>query len=452
VHTPGPVVEISPAAPLRLALDRAAIIGLLVLVLTIDGVDMQILGVTVSAMAAEWQSPLTAFGAAMSAGHMGAAIGATLGGVLADRIGRRLTILMGVAWFGAFTIATLLTHTPEQVAFVRLGAGLGLGGCLPPALALTSEIFPERIRPLAVSLCIVASPFGIAISGLSAGLLIPAYGWQGMYLVFGLLPFVALLVLLFFLPESPAFLARIPRRRAEYIALTQRLEIDRALTEQAASRVKAPLSALLVDKKWVILSLFVVFFCVYLAMSMVLSWMPALLMRGGFTQVAAGGALSAFSFVGMAGILLAGLLMGAFGIRLVSLAYIFGAAAAVAVQVVFLQGSPDAIADPVAHTSLLVVIGGMGFALNGAMTCLFAYASSTLAPAIRATGIGLAATCGRIGAITGAFIGAWVMETFGFAAFFGIVATMLALAFSLLATSGVGGDAPPATAAERPLH
>lgn len=420
--------------PLRLAGAHILIMALVVLLLTVDGVDMQILGVTVSAIAEDWGLPLSAFGVAMAAGHLGAAIGASVGGLLADQVGRRPTILLGVMWFGVFTLSILLTQTPEQVAAVRLVAGIGLGGCLPPALALISEALPARLRPLGVSLAILSNPLGIAISGYCSATMLPSQGWQSMYLLFGLLPFAVVILLFLLLPESPAFLARLPREKARQRMVSP--QVDSASADQP----KAGLGALFRDGRWITtLSIFAAFFCAYISMSMVLSWLPSLLTRGGFSQLVAGTALSAFSLAGMAGIVLAGVLMASLGTRNVALSYIIGAAAVVAALAVGLPTSPTGMQGQFAYFRFYTIIGAAGFALNGTMTCLFAHASATFASTVRATGIGFAATCGRVGAILGAFAGVRVLELLEQSAFFGVVAGALAASFLLLL---VGGNLP----------
>ncbi len=100
---------------------------------------MQILGVTVFALADDWQLPITAFSTAMAAGHAGSAVGAAVGGMPGDRFGRKPVAVAGTFLFGALTVATVIAATPAAVVALRFAAGLGLGGCLPPALALLTE-------------------------------------------------------------------------------------------------------------------------------------------------------------------------------------------------------------------------------------------------------------------------------------------------------------------------
>ncbi|MBL8550236.1 MAG: MFS transporter [Hyphomonadaceae bacterium] len=402
------------------------------LLLTVDGVDVQMLGVTVSAIAADWGLPLSAFGAAMAAGHLGSAIGAATGGLAADVIGRRPTMLLGVAWFGTFMLATLVARTPEEIAIARVLAGIGLGGTLPPALALISEILPARLRPLGVSLAILTAPLGVALAGLSAAAMLPAFGWRAMYLVFGLLPFVVAIIALAVLPESPTYLARFPERRQQLQRVLARFAME-ARPETAGPKTRrAGIGALLSERSIEILSIFAGFFFAYISISLIFGWMPALFTRNGFSPSLAGVVLSVFATSGMAGIIVAGVLMSAFGTRPIALSYILGSACAIAALTFALPASPAALGDGLASFRFYGAIAVAGFLLNGVMTSLFAHAAATFPDAVRATGLGFAATSGRVGAICGSFFGAQIVEIVGPSAFFSAVAGLSMLTFLLL--------------------
>ncbi|MBN8829284.1 MAG: MFS transporter [Sphingomonadales bacterium] len=431
--------ETAAGEPLRLTRPHVVILALIILLLTVDGVDMQILSVTVSSIAADWDLPISAFSAAMAMGHLGAAIGATFGGLLADRIGRRITILGGVVWFGLFTLAMLLARTPEQIAIVRLIAGLGLGSCLPTAITLVAETMPLRARPLGIALCILANPLGIATAGLFSATMMPAYGWQSMYIVFGCIPFAVALIAFFALPESPYYLSRIPAKREA----AERLRIRLNLPEEPARPIrgaqpKSTLKTLPGTQKMSMLAIVGAFFCTYLALTLVLSWLPSLLTRGGFSIAIAGSALSVFSLVGACSTVLTGALMTWFGTGRIGLAFFVGVICAVIAVTLALPTSADQIAGLAGYIRFFAIIAVAGFMFNGTMTALFAHASAIFPPSVRGTALGFATMAGRTGAIIGSFIGAQVMLMFGTTIFFGMMTGMVSLGFALFLLSGAG--------------
>ncbi|PJG46222.1 hypothetical protein CAF53_18635 [Sphingobium sp. LB126] len=425
MHAPDIVHADHAEGPVRLDGSQILFLIVIVLLLTVDGVDMQILSVTVSAISEQWGLPLSAFGMAMAAGHLGAAIGATAGGMLADRIGRRTTILLGVLWFSLFTLATLMARTTGEIAFARLVAGLGLGGCLPPALALVSETLPARLRAVGVSLCILANPLGIAAAGGCAALAIPRFGWESMYILFGLIPLLIAVIGYFGLPESPAFLARAAERQGGGGAS--------ASSQPAKATPRALFKG---EHRRLTISIFIAFFSAYLALTLVLNWMPSLLKSGGFSVEIASSALSTFSLAGIAATLHAGLLMSAHDTRRVAMGFTAGAILMVMTIVVALPTSPASVEASGGYIFFYGIIAAAGFMFNGAMTSLYAHAAGSFDPAVRATGVGFSATCGRVGAIVGAFIGARVFEMFGTSTFFMLMMGMIALTFIALFLSG----------------
>lgn len=401
----------------------------LVLVLglyVVDGFDMQILGVTVFALADDWRLPIAAFGAAMAAGHAGSAFGAAIGGVLGDRFGRKPVAVAGTFLFGALTIATVLATTPAMVVALRFAAGLGLGGCLPPALALLTESLPARRSGAAVSFALVCPPLGVTLAGLLAGALLPTLGWQGVFVIGGAVPLLAAVVLLLLLPESPAYRAAAggPDRRA-----------------RAASSREVSLTVLVSGpRSRESLGLFATFFAAYFAMSMVMSWLPALLAQRGFAALVAGTALSAWSLAGIGGSILAGLLIARWGSRTIARLYMAAATLALCAVALLLPAGGGA-----ALLYGLMMLGGC--LLSGSIASIYAYGGTLFEPAVRASGIGIAATTGRIGAIVGAWSGAAVLAGSGARGYFLLVAAVIAVALAAF-SAGAAARAPAATDAD----
>src|SRR5438876_4924613 len=125
----------------------AVICGALVFM---DGYDAQAMGFVGPALRAQLHISLIPFGRVVSIGLVGMMIGALGCGPIADRIGRK-PVLVGCSFI--FGIGTLLTAaaTSLDILFIyRFITGLGLGGAMPNAIALTSEYAPKKYRATAV--------------------------------------------------------------------------------------------------------------------------------------------------------------------------------------------------------------------------------------------------------------------------------------------------------------
>src|SRR6476660_6667120 len=176
------------------------------LAIILDGLDNQVLGSAIPALMKEWSLPRPAFVPVQTSGMVGMMIGGFIGGYLGDRLGRRVALIGSVVAFGLLTILVFFSTGLLMLGVLRFLAGLGLGGAMPNAAALSSEYVPRRHRPFAVTLTIVCIPLGGTIAGLVGGLILPRFGWRALFLVGGILPLVMAAVLLKVLPESPRFL------------------------------------------------------------------------------------------------------------------------------------------------------------------------------------------------------------------------------------------------------
>ena len=189
-------------------------------VLFLDGFDTQAIGYVAPALAKEWGLSKAALGPVFSAGLFGLMIGALVFGPLADRIGRKKIIIFSTLAFGIGTLATSFIADVNTLLAIRFLTGLGLGGAMPNAVAMTSEFSPRRRRATMVMIMFCGFSVGAALGGLLAAWLIPQFGWRSVFVIGGIAPLALAPILAWRLPESVRFLAlagRAPERVAELL-------------------------------------------------------------------------------------------------------------------------------------------------------------------------------------------------------------------------------------------
>src|SRR6202035_533625 len=167
-----------------------------------DGFDTQAIGYAAPAVARDLHLGRTALSPVFASGLVGLMIGALTLGPVADRFGRRLIIIASTTLFGLVSLATAMASSVNSLMILRFIGGLGLGGVMPNAIALTSEFCPRRSRGTMVMVMFCGFPIGATIGGFAAAPIIPTFGWRGMFVLGGILPLLLAPVLAVMLPES----------------------------------------------------------------------------------------------------------------------------------------------------------------------------------------------------------------------------------------------------------
>src|ERR1700675_2899744 len=188
-------------------------------VLFLDGFDTTAIGYVAPSLAKEWGLTKGALGPVFSAGLFGLMIGALVFGPLADRIGRKKIIILSTLAFGIGTLVTAFINDVNTLLLIRFLTGLGLGGAMPNAVAMTSEFSPHRRRATMVMIMFCGFSIGAALGGLLAAALIPQFGWRSVFLVGGAAPLLLVPILALRLPESVRFLALTGRAQARVAEL-----------------------------------------------------------------------------------------------------------------------------------------------------------------------------------------------------------------------------------------
>jgi MFS transporter, AAHS family, 4-hydroxybenzoate transporter len=403
------------------------------LTLVFDGIDNQLLGVAVPAIMKDWALPRGAFAPILACGMVGMLVGGAVGGIIGDRIGRRFALIGSVLTFGLLTLALAFADNLWVLGILRFLAGLGLGGALPNATALASEYVPRRRRAFAVTLTIVCVPLGGALVALVAGRMLPTFGWRTLFAVGGLLPVIAAIILVRYLPESPRYLARRPERWPELTAILRRIGhpvpagsifVDLGETALARTSVGALFSP---DFRRDTLALWGAFFSCLLAVYTAFNWIPSLLNDAGLGIAVASNGMAAFNLGGVAGAILGGMMIARLGSKPTMLGMSAGAIAGALVLAIM----------PIAVTSgalpIIIMLGYTGGLINAVQTTMYALAAHVYPTMVRATGVGTAAAVGRTGAVISTYAGSWALDAGGSHAFFGLMAAAMMSVFVCLA-------------------
>ncbi|MFE7582305.1 MFS transporter [Streptomyces gardneri] len=160
------------------------------------------------ALREQWDMPLSTVAVVAGVGQLGAFAGGVLAGYLADRVGRRRTMLACVTLYCVATVGCVLVQTPGQLIAARTATHLGAQGMAVVAIVVLTEFVPAAARGRLQTYKVAIGSLGIPIAAWAGYFLVPAWSW-GWRLVFGLGLFGVVFAVLIhrWVPESPRWLA-----------------------------------------------------------------------------------------------------------------------------------------------------------------------------------------------------------------------------------------------------
>jgi benzoate transport len=379
---------------------QVIVVAICIALNALDGFDVLAISFAAPGIAAEWGIDKATLGIVLSMELIGMAAGSVLLGNVADRIGRRPTVLGCLAVMTAGMFAASVATGVMMLCVVRFMTGIGIGGMISTTSAVVAEFSNDRRRGLNVALNIAGYSTGPIFGGLIASGLLAATGdWRSVFILGGLATAAMIPLAIFFLPESiESLIARRPAGALESINRTLR-RLGQApadalppLTAKATAPSIASLFSSCYARVTVLLT--TAYFAQILFFYYMQKWIPKIVVDLGFDAAQAGGVLVAANVGNLIGAVSIGVISQRFELRpLVAGAMLAGF---LAIGTFGLAG-----ADLV---RLSVTAGLAAFFINAGVVGMYPILTQAYPATLRASGTGFVIGIGRGGSALGPVI------------------------------------------------
>ncbi|OYO07944.1 MFS transporter [Enemella evansiae] len=389
----------------RMRTPQIVIIVVATLVNMIDGFDLLVMAFSAPAVSREWAVQPAALGVLLSAALFGMAVGATALSGIADLIGRRMMILLGLSVVTLGMVVSALAPSYAVLWGARFVTGLAVGAVTTCVAVYVTEYTPRRWRAVAISWFAAGQPIGAMLGGLIAAALLGPLHWRGLFWVGAGLTALLVPVIFFALPESLAYLiSKRPIGALEKVrSILTRLGHPpiTTLPEPEAANAAEPERGSGTRIGGIAVLLGLAFFTVMLAFYFASSWTPRLVSAAGYTDVEAVRAGTVFAVGGILGTL--GFGWTATRIR-----------AGLLLPICFVVSAVAFVGFALGLGSIMLAYVGafaMGIFTGAVIAGLFATAPAAFPARTRATISGLVIGAGRVGSVcspilAGALLGA----------------------------------------------
>lgn len=393
----------------------------------LDAMDVGLISFIMAALVTHWNLSATEASLLGSIGFVGMALGATFGGLLADKIGRRQVFALSLLVYGIATGASALSVSLAMLMALRFVVGLGLGAELPVASTLISEFSPRRIRGRMVVILEAFWALGWILAAIIGTFVVTASdtGWRWA-LALGCVPAAYAIYVRLGLPESVRFLERKGRHaEAEAIvvsfeeaAAAEGKDLDTtALPDNHDTATESSVSIWSTALRKRTAALWIVWFCINLSYYGAFIWIPSLLVADGFTLVKSFQFTLIITLAQLPGYAVAAWLIEKWGRRSTLATFLVGSAVSAA-----LYG--------LASVEWQILVAGclLSFFNLGAWGALYAIGPELYPTNVRGTGTGAAAGFGRIASIIAPLIVPPVIAFGGPVMLFALFASAFAVA------------------------
>jgi AAHS family 4-hydroxybenzoate transporter-like MFS transporter len=352
-----------------------------------------------------WHLSPAQAGFLVSSGLIGFMIGALGNGPIADRFGRKPTLVAALLVAGAFSTFTgLWAHSFPAFVILRILTGVGLGVILPLSTAYMNELMPTRLSNVTTVLATGGYTIGGTLAGLAGFTLVNSFGWPILFLLGGsaiLLAFICIA----WLPESPLYLVG-AGRNLEVREVMQIIAPDRfdpreslAMNEQTKRQGSVALLLNATNRRTTILVWTVESMVLFNAYGLI-GWIPTVMIQRG-EAVASGFLFGALlQIASLLGGLTCSLFADLSGSRRAALTawWTLGALSVIGLALIN------------THLTNILFVGISGMCVLGPLLVLNNLVAQLFETEVRSTAVGWALGVGRIGGIIGPVVAGWALQ------------------------------------------
>jgi benzoate transport len=419
---PRDAIATSPMSPLQIV-----VVAITILLNALDGFDVLSISFASPGIAREWGIDRAALGIVLSMELVGMAIGSIFMGGVADRIGRRPTILRCLV---VMAVGMMMASTARGVVALsiwRVVTGLGIGGMLAAINAVAAEFSNARRRHLSVSLMSIGYPLGAVFGGLVAARLLQGHDWRNVFYFGSGVTTLMIPTVFFCAPESVHWLAR-KQPRGALETLNQVLtrmgrdpvgalpDVPADVRQRSIGDIFSP--NLVAGTVVVTLAYFFHITTFYF----IAKWIPKIVVDLGFAASSAAGVLVWTNVGGALGGATFGLLTQRYSVKTLTI----GIMLASTVMVALFGRTPADL------QRLSFISAAAGFCTNAGIVGLYAIIAQVFPTHVRAFGTGFTIGVGRGGSVL-----APIIAGFLFAAGYSLPTVALILALGSLLAAAV---------------
>ncbi len=403
-------------------------VAITILLNALDGFDVLSSAFAGPGIKQEWHLAPDGLGAVLSMELIGMGLGSLVLGMMADRRGRRSTIILCLIMMATGMFLAATAKSAQILSLYRVFTGFGIGGMLAATNAVAFELSNRKLRSVALSFMVIGYPLGAFFGGLIASSLLRTHDWRIVFMFGGSMTALMLPLVLLFVPETPAWLAQArpagALERINGILGRFKLPAIAELGAQSHDEAKARIADIFKPayaRTTLVLSLG--YAAHMLTFYFILKMAPSIISDPQFagqtfTKAQGAGVLAYANLGGAIGGACLGLLIGRFGIKRATLVAL---ALSVIMVTKFGLGSSDLVG-----WTWAVVLAGMF--TNAAVVGFYSAFAASYPTQVKATGTGFALSIGRGGAALSPYLAGLL-----FANHQGLLAASIVMAMGSLA-------------------